>query len=32
MGEGCQVSFEVLEEIPATASGKYRYTMSQVHD
>jgi phenylacetate-CoA ligase len=30
LGEECQVRVEFVDEIPPTASGKYRYTISQV--
>jgi phenylacetate-CoA ligase len=30
MGAGCEVEFEFLEEIPPSASGKYRYTISEL--
>ncbi len=30
MGEDCEVSFEYVDEIPNLASGKYRYTISEV--
>jgi hypothetical protein len=29
MGEACDIDFEFPDEIPATASGKYRYTISE---
>jgi phenylacetate-CoA ligase len=31
MGEDCQIEFEFQEEIEPTPSGKYRYTISKVH-
>jgi phenylacetate-CoA ligase len=31
MGEDCQIEFEFVEEIEPTPSGKYRYTISKVH-
>jgi len=30
MGDNCKVEFEFVDEIPATNSGKYRYTLSEV--
>ena len=30
MGQACQVTWELLSDIPPTASGKYRYTISKV--
>lgn len=30
MGDPCRVEFEFLEDIPATASGKFRYVMNEV--
>ena len=30
MGDDCQVAFEFVDEIPASGSGKYRYTISEV--
>jgi phenylacetate-coenzyme A ligase PaaK-like adenylate-forming protein len=30
MGEGCRIDFEFPEELPPHASGKYRYTISEV--
>jgi phenylacetate-CoA ligase len=32
MGEDCKVSFEFVDEIPDLASGKYRYTISEVEN
>jgi len=32
MGEDCAVSFEFVNDIEPTASGKYRFTISRVHD
>jgi hypothetical protein len=29
MGEACDVDFEFRDELPATLSGKYRYTISE---
>ncbi len=30
MGQGCKVTFEVVDEIPPSPSGKYRYTISEL--
>jgi len=30
MGDDCKVEFEFVDEIPASSSGKYRYTISRV--
>lgn len=30
MGEGCRVEYQFVDDIPPTASGKYRYTISKV--
>jgi phenylacetate-CoA ligase len=30
MGDDCEVGFEFVDEIPASGSGKYRYTISEV--
>ena len=30
MGQDCQVRFDFVDEIPSSASGKYRYTISKV--
>ena len=30
MGQDCQIDFEFLPELPPHASGKYRYTISEV--
>jgi phenylacetate-CoA ligase len=30
MGDGCEVSFEFVDDIPRSASGKYRLTLSQM--
>lgn len=32
MGGTCDVEFDFVEQIEATASGKYRFTISKVHD
>jgi phenylacetate-CoA ligase len=32
MGKSCEVDFEVVDDIPPLASGKYLYTFSQVSD
>jgi phenylacetate-CoA ligase len=31
LGEDCQVSFEFVDELEPSASGKYRFTVSKVH-
>jgi phenylacetate-CoA ligase len=31
MGEDCTVTFEFVNDIPPSTSGKYRYTISEVH-
>lgn len=30
MGESCQIRIQFVDEIPSTASGKYRYTISKI--
>ncbi|WP_406657591.1 hypothetical protein V7O62_03275 [Methanolobus sp. ZRKC2] len=30
MGESCKIEFELVDEIPASESGKFRYTMSEI--
>lgn len=32
MGQSCKIEFEFVEDIPVLGSGKYRYTISNVHD
>lgn len=32
MGDDCAVAFDFVDDIPPTDSGKYRYTVSEVHD
>lgn len=32
MGDDCQVVFEFVDDLPPSASGKYRYTMSEVQN
>jgi phenylacetate-CoA ligase len=31
MGESCHIEFEPVDEIPASKSGKFRYTMSEIN-
>jgi len=32
MGESCRVNFDFVDNIPPLRSGKYRYTISKVHE
>lgn len=32
MGDNCTVEFELVDEIPAAPSGKYRYTISEINE
>jgi phenylacetate-CoA ligase len=32
MGKSCKVEFESVDDIPPSSSGKYRYTISKVHN
>jgi phenylacetate-CoA ligase len=31
MDDDCEITFEFVDDIPASASGKYRYTLSEAH-